>query len=198
MNPAELEFLAEDEPVQIIPRFKLDAIQLLPYSAGPFYPNVPVTVPLWVAVYLRQQQKCRIIPPDWMTVERLTQCKDREESDSSCTDPPHRQYMEITTLLLHHAPDDMQNPESIRAIVRDLWDLRIGKLVSSVTGFISSGTSTARVSQLTNLELATLRNFLSNSMDQLSILRQAATANMIDSSLGRTNQSVLDSSSSGQ
>ncbi|KER30467.1 hypothetical protein T265_03080 [Opisthorchis viverrini] len=81
---------------------------LIGLQAGPFYPNVPVTVPLWVAVYLRQQQKCRIIPPDWMTVERLTQCKDREESDSNCTDPPHRQYMEITTLLLHHAPDDMQ------------------------------------------------------------------------------------------
>ncbi|CAH8666781.1 unnamed protein product [Dicrocoelium dendriticum] len=108
MNPSELEFLADDEPIQSIPRFKMEAIQLFPYSVGPFFPNVVITTPMWVALFLRQQQKCRIIPPDWLTVEKLSDCKEAEESESGCTQPPHRQYMELANLLLQHAPEDLQ------------------------------------------------------------------------------------------
>ena len=37
-------------------------------EVGPFQPQVPVEVPLWLAVNLKQRQKCRIITPDWMDV----------------------------------------------------------------------------------------------------------------------------------
>ncbi|CAL8074554.1 unnamed protein product [Calicophoron daubneyi] len=199
MNPMELEFIAEDETIQIIPRFTMDAIQLIAFSVGPFYPNVPTTVPLWVALHLRQQQKCRILPPEWLTVDKLNECKEAEQASAGCTEPPHKHYMEITTLLLQHAAEDIQSPETVRTIVRDLWDTRVGKLVSSVTGFISSGASSARVSQLTNLELATLRKFLANSMDQLSLLRRFASEATESgaSSMNRTNRSLLNSSSMG-
>lgn len=89
------------------------------------------------------------------------------------------------------------SPESIRNIVRDVWDIRVGKLLSSVNGFLSSGSSTARVSQLTNMELTTLHNLLANSMDQLSLLRQA-TSQAVEfggSAVNRT--SFLNSSSVG-
>ena len=33
---------------------------------GPFNAGLPVQVPLWMAINLKQGQKCRIIPPDWM------------------------------------------------------------------------------------------------------------------------------------
>uniref|UniRef100_A0A183B580 GINS complex subunit 2 n=1 Tax=Echinostoma caproni TaxID=27848 RepID=A0A183B580_9TREM len=171
-------------------------IYLKANSVGPFFPNVPIRVPLWVALLLRQQQKCRIMPPDWLTVEKLNECKEAEETDPGCTVPPHRQYTEIATLLLQHAAEDIQNPETIRTIVRDLWDMRVGKLVASVTGFISSGASTARVSQLTNLELTTLRNFLTSSMDQLTSLRRAAAdtsqLGLSSSNLSRTNRSFVN------
>ncbi|KAA0186926.1 DNA replication complex GINS protein PSF2 [Fasciolopsis buskii] len=196
MNPAELEFLAEDEPIIVIPRFKMEGIQLLTCSVGPLFPNIPASVPLWVALLLRQQQKCRIVPPDWLTVEKLNACKESEETDSGCTTSPHRQYMEIATLLLQHAAEDIQNPETVRTIVRDLWDIRVGKLVASVNGFISSGASTARVSHLTNLELTTLRNFLTNSMDQLTSLRRAASdagqLGLSNSSFNRTSRSFAN------
>ena len=56
---------------------------------------------------LKQQQKCRILPPEWMTIEKLTECKESEDVDSACTDSPHPRYMEITTLLLQHAAEDI-------------------------------------------------------------------------------------------
>ena len=38
---------------------------------GPFQPNFPVKVPLWLAVMLHKRKKCRIRPPDWMQSEHL-------------------------------------------------------------------------------------------------------------------------------
>ena len=35
---------------------------------GPFNPGLPVQVPLWLAVNLKQRQKCRLLPPEWMDV----------------------------------------------------------------------------------------------------------------------------------
>ena len=33
---------------------------------GPFNPGLQTKVPLWLAMSLKQRQKCRIIAPDWM------------------------------------------------------------------------------------------------------------------------------------
>lgn len=35
---------------------------------GPFNPGLPVDVPLWLAINLKQRQKCRLLPPEWMDV----------------------------------------------------------------------------------------------------------------------------------
>ncbi|VDM17263.1 unnamed protein product [Hydatigera taeniaeformis] len=171
MDPNELEFLAEFEFVTIVPRFRMDSIDLMEVRIGPFYPNIPVNVPFWVALYLRQQQKCRVVPPSWLSVARLSEFKEVEGSSTGCTTPPHPHYAELATMLLQHALDDIPNHERIRTLVKDLWDARVGKFVASANNFILSGASTARVSQLTPLELATARNLLTNCLDQLAVLR---------------------------
>ena len=40
-------------------------------DVGPFKPGLPVSVPLWLAVNLRQRQRCRLVTPGWLQVERL-------------------------------------------------------------------------------------------------------------------------------
>ena len=35
-------------------------------------------VPLWVALNLRQRQKCRIVQPEWMAPDRLEAARDAE------------------------------------------------------------------------------------------------------------------------
>ena len=35
---------------------------------GPFNPSMRTEVPIWLAVNLRQRHKCRIEPPDWLSV----------------------------------------------------------------------------------------------------------------------------------
>ena len=38
---------------------------------GPFNASLPTEVPLWVAIFLKQRRKCRILPPDWMDVGNM-------------------------------------------------------------------------------------------------------------------------------
>lgn len=40
---------------------------------GPFNPGLPVDVPVWLALNLKQRQKCRIVPPEWMEVGKSGQ-----------------------------------------------------------------------------------------------------------------------------
>lgn len=35
---------------------------------GPFYPQIPIKVPLWLAVALKKRGKCTIRPPQWMSI----------------------------------------------------------------------------------------------------------------------------------
>lgn len=33
---------------------------------GPFFPNQRAAVPLWLALTLKRQKKCRVVLPDWL------------------------------------------------------------------------------------------------------------------------------------
>lgn len=87
MLPAELEFIASEELVEIFPVVKMDKIQFITVCGGlqrdsapladylndqglygPFIGGRPTRVPLWVAVNLKLKKKCSIVPPDWLNV----------------------------------------------------------------------------------------------------------------------------------
>ena len=75
MDPSEIEFLAEKEPIDIVPNFTHSVMHLIQGDVGPFRPGLPVKVPLWLAVNLRQRQRCRLVRPDWLTVDRLEEVR---------------------------------------------------------------------------------------------------------------------------
>jgi len=136
-------------------------------------------VPLWLAVALKQRQKCRIIAPAWMDVERLEANKAAEEESKFFTEMPSNCYREVTQLLLQHAADDIPRADVIRTLVKDIWDLRMAKLRSSIDVFLKSDATHAKLNHLTLMELNTVRPFLTSALDHLHVLRtnvtQAAT-----------------------
>uniref|UniRef100_A0A0B7B3P1 DNA replication complex GINS protein PSF2 N-terminal domain-containing protein n=1 Tax=Arion vulgaris TaxID=1028688 RepID=A0A0B7B3P1_9EUPU len=71
MDSSEIEFLAEREIVQVIPNFSQEKMYLISGDLGPFSAGLPVSIPLWLAVNLKQRQKCRMVPPDWMEIDVL-------------------------------------------------------------------------------------------------------------------------------
>lgn len=47
---------------------------------GPFNPGLPVEVPLWLAINLKQRQKCRLVPPEWMDVGELQRGRGKDKN----------------------------------------------------------------------------------------------------------------------
>ncbi|KAI2653777.1 DNA replication complex GINS protein PSF2 [Labeo rohita] len=171
MDPAEVEFLAEKEMVKIIPNFSLDKIYLIGGDLGPFNPGLPVEVPVWLALNLKQRQKCRIVPPEWMDTDKLEEIRERERKLDAFTPIPSPYYMELTKLLLNHAADNIPKADEIRTLVKDIWDTRVAKLRLSADSFISQQEAHAQLDNLTLMEINTTRSFLLDSLNYMYKLR---------------------------
>ncbi|KAK5715425.1 DNA replication protein psf2 [Elasticomyces elasticus] len=78
LTPSEVGFLCEMEQVTIIPRQRLDGLELLGGPTEPLRPPFPVPLPLWLALLLKKQKRADISPPPWLSVEALTQILDFE------------------------------------------------------------------------------------------------------------------------
>ncbi|XP_036043811.1 DNA replication complex GINS protein PSF2 [Onychomys torridus] len=171
MDAAEVEFLAEKELVTIIPNFSLDKIYLIGGDLGPFNPGLPVDVPLWLAINLKQRQKCRLLPPEWMDVEKLEQLRDQERKEETFTPVPSPHYMEISKLLLNHASDNIPKADAIRTLIKDLWDTRMAKLRVSADSFVRQQEAHAKLDNLTLMEINTSGTFLTQALNHMYKLR---------------------------
>ncbi|KAG8437448.1 hypothetical protein GDO86_008232 [Hymenochirus boettgeri] len=171
MDVSEVEFLAEKELVTVIPNFSLDKVFLIGGDLGPFNPGLPVEVPLWLAINLKQRQKCRIVPPEWMDVEKLEAIRDNERREDTFTPMPSPYYMELTKLLLNHASDNIPKADEIRTLVKDTWDTRIAKLRLSADSFVKEQEAHAKLDNLTLMEINTIGSFFTESLNHMYKLR---------------------------
>jgi hypothetical protein len=57
-------------------------------------------VPLWLALHLRMQDKCKITAPDWMNVESLKAVLQKEKEDLGRFEVLPFHYVEIAEQLL--------------------------------------------------------------------------------------------------
>lgn len=91
VTASEIAFLAEMETVTIVPRQRLEGLELLGVSEcafqlihlnspkanhlqGPIEPLLPprrASIPLWLALLLKRQRRANIIPPTWLHPEPL-------------------------------------------------------------------------------------------------------------------------------
>jgi GINS complex subunit 2 len=121
-------------------------VHLICGSYGPFRAGLPLNVPIWVAINLRQKKTCRILAPDWMAVDKLNE-RIEEEKASKCvnsytytvrskpfasrcaehynfssfrffTPLPTNYYLEITQMLLDVASEDIPQGNEIKTAVK--------------------------------------------------------------------------------
>lgn len=131
-------------------------------SLGPFQPNVAVEVPLWIAVKLKQESKCRLIAPEWFTLEYWNLKFKHESEQATFTEMPCQEYYEVTKILCEEAPDDIPHIDDIRSKVKDVYDLRINKLKSSMQALFESDQAHAKLNNLTPFELHLYGPFLND------------------------------------
>lgn len=186
MECADAEFLAEKTQVTIIPTFSADKLYLITGDVGPFAAGSPLSVPLWMALNLKQRQQCRIVPPAWLGKQFLEDVKQEEAGSPVFTRMPCEHYLEVTQMLFDVAAADIPDASQVRTLVKDIWDLRQAKLRSSVDAFVKSDEVHARVDHLTLMEAIGVRRLLCAALGHLHKLRQGPSDGAPTSSQSQT------------
>ncbi|XP_063531806.1 probable DNA replication complex GINS protein PSF2 [Cydia strobilella] len=183
MDPYEIEFIGENRIVSIIPNFTYDKIYLICGEFGPFRAGLPMNVPLWLAVMLKQKQKCRMVPPDWMDIEVLEGIKEAEKNSRFFTKMPNEHYMVEAKLILGTAPEDVPRAAEIKTIIKDIWDIRMSKLRTSMDALMKAGGSYGRLDHLTMMEINSVKPLLPEAMDELHRIQMMTSKNIPTTSL---------------
>ena len=89
--------------------------------------DVNVQVPLWFAISLQKQRKCKIIIPDWLSVEYLEN-KLREEKTAPNLQEIHFHYIEIAQLIFENIEEDIEQSSLIKSLLQDLENVRMDRL----------------------------------------------------------------------
>eukprot|EP00762_Andalucia_godoyi_P002857 ANDGO_04445.mRNA.1 DNA replication complex GINS protein PSF2 len=196
-SASEMEFLAEETRVDIEPSISIPAeVVLLSGTLSAFRPSRIVRdVPLWLAVSLRQQAKCRIRPPQWLDVDYLSSALNLErmrENDDKFTALPFH-YLEVATILLDAAESDIPAAPRLKSIVSDLFQLRQGKLrrsLMALDGYVEG----FEVTNLSAMEINSARHLVCGALNELYKLHVASSGPQAPSQT----QQPRDSSSTQQ
>eukprot|EP00465_Bigelowiella_longifila_P005778 CAMPEP_0185265292 /NCGR_PEP_ID=MMETSP1359-20130426/27043_1 /TAXON_ID=552665 /ORGANISM="Bigelowiella longifila, Strain CCMP242" /LENGTH=179 /DNA_ID=CAMNT_0027854483 /DNA_START=62 /DNA_END=601 /DNA_ORIENTATION=+ len=147
-------------------------ISLIAGKIGPFQPQQPVMVPLWLALQLRKEGKCGIMPPEWMDLDNL-QAKENEEreQEENFTELPYH-YEEIASLLLKTAQSDMKDSRKVKTILKNISDLRSSKIKQGLRT-IKGKIDFIKLNNVAAMELYSMRGF---SVKTLSAFKAIAHA----------------------
>ncbi|KAJ3413667.1 DNA replication protein psf2 [Chytridiales sp. JEL 0842] len=111
--PSEIELIAENQMITIIPKHRMEALDLISGTYGPFRPPIKNDVPLWLALTLKKHGKCNIEPPDWMDTDQLAQKIDEEKASKT-------------------ASDDIPSLGEVRSRLKTLYDIRQEKAMAGL------------------------------------------------------------------
>merc|ERR1711976_218270 len=103
-------------------------IHLISGNFGPFEPEFPIELPLWAAIMLKKQKKCRLIPPNWMKdvwfIEKI-----KQEKFDFAEDIPFY-YQEIFMVFNLYAQEDVKGFSKILCLMTELVYVREKKLTN--------------------------------------------------------------------
>ncbi|CZT44745.1 uncharacterized protein RSE6_04961 [Rhynchosporium secalis] len=156
LTPMEVAFLCEMEMITVVPRQRLESLNLL----APTFPSGSPSL-------LKRQRRANILPPPWLLPSSLDRILTYETdisplifsppppypytissrpsptdhisppflASSTAESPPDYlpyHWLELGEILLEACPDDIPDPGRVRSLLRDLREVRIAKMRSSV------------------------------------------------------------------
>ncbi|KAL5120187.1 DNA replication protein psf2 [Pleosporales sp. CAS-2024a] len=109
LTPPETAFLCEMELVTVIPRQRLEGLELLGGHLRPLNPPHRTNVPLWLALLLKRQRRANILPPPWLNSHSLTAILDHEIDHDETFSPPPRLPAQPSANMLPTSPPFLSN-----------------------------------------------------------------------------------------
>lgn len=128
-------------------------------------------VPLWVALILKFQDKCNIVPPDWLNLAFLKAKYDEEVRHTQQFSELPWNWIAILKIFLARAADDLQDPtHELRSIIQDLREIRLAK---AQKGLNELNESNIRLDGLSLIEINEMRPFVLKVMNKLRQLHDS-------------------------
>lgn len=174
-------FAAQQALVVILPRFTMRAVKGIASIYGPFYPNTPAQVPLWLALHLRETDTCTVVPPFFLSVAYLSEILTRETGDPDNYQPLPYYYYEISTQLLRVAKKDVPDVTEVIRLLSEVHVTRKQKLTKAISQFTRQNLAVPGLT-LTNLasfEIELLKNTVApvfDSAERLEVRSQQMSA----------------------
>ncbi|KAK9366413.1 hypothetical protein V1509DRAFT_629812 [Lipomyces kononenkoae] len=190
--PSEISFLAENTLVTIIPRQAMEPIELIGGTIPSIRPMRRIEVPIWVAILLKKQSRCNIVPPDWLSEENLKITYDAEAANMTrFSGNLPWEWVEVGELILGSAPDDLSSPPHvIRNLLRDIREVRQAK---ARAGLKNLNESYLQLDNVGAMELNEIRSFVTMSMNQLRTMQSTREgAEVHDADIGPSDQDEDD------
>jgi GINS complex subunit 2 len=165
----QAEYFAENSSIDIIPSRNIAALKLLSGTLGPFKLLQRTTVPIWVAVVMKQKHLCKIIPPSWMTVESLESILERE-SKSQEFQAFDFYFLEVCFIILKVC-EDIPDRNRLMILISDIRQKR-GKveIISDAKiriGFKSLDGSYLQTNNFGSVEIESIREFYCAAFNKL-------------------------------
>ncbi|KAI8881424.1 DNA replication complex GINS protein PSF2 [Backusella circina FSU 941] len=172
-TPSEVEFIASNEKIKIIPNRRFDRLDLIQMPIDRFQPPLTTEVPVWLAVLMKKNNKCSIQCPDWLTVENLSKKIEEEETEEEFSAVPFH-YMELSQMLMNDAREDIPNAEQIQKLLQDLRETR---QVKARTGLKYLDDKWLGMNNLSLMEINEIRPFFSRAFDEMRKLNSEGRTN---------------------
>jgi GINS complex subunit 2 len=160
----------------------------------PLNPPHRSNIPLWLALLLKRQGRANITPPPWMQPDSLKVILQNEtEISKEAFSPPPRlprstadptsppflasatvdaqedalpyHWLELGEILLEAAPDDFEEPDQVKRLLRDIREVRLEKLRAGVKVLDASGG--VKMNGVGGMEVAEGRAFIGGVIDGL-------------------------------
>ena len=159
----------------IVPKFAHDQMYFISGTFGPFLPQTPVEVPLWLAISLKKRRKCSIQPPAWMEKDALAGKLAFEKEHDPFDELPYH-FAEVASLLFSAAADDVPEAEAVRTLLEDLSDVRQAKIrrgVQTVAADVRQGGSAyaVKLNNVGAMETSLVRPFLTEALNSFFAFR---------------------------
>ena len=120
--------------MRVVPSFQHDVLRFVTGNYGPFEPQEPCEVPLWLACLLRKRKMCMVEAPAWLRTEALERTRDAETEDRDAFQALPAHYVEVAALLLECAGDDLAaacgaaTVSKLRECLADVEAARVAKV----------------------------------------------------------------------
>ncbi|CCC67489.1 hypothetical protein NCAS_0A09310 [Naumovozyma castellii] len=186
-SPEEIQFIVENEPIKIFPRITTrQRVNMVNKNASQHWKLITTddwalnnmvatqstTVVLWIALLLKQQSKCSIVAPEWLTVRALDRHIQYEKKNTDRFSELPWNWLVLARILFNRAPEDFHDPvHELRSRIQDLREIRQTKVLK---GLKYLNESHLQLDNLSLLEINELRPFIVDIMDKLREIHSAA------------------------